>query len=68
MKETLKRAQNKMKDKVKPIEIKQDKVGNDVDAALYIVEVYLQPVFQEIQEMLRGLDEDLKKNVKEVFD
>ena len=57
-----------MKEKVQPIEIKQDKVGNDIDAALYIVEVYLQPVFGEIQELLRGLDDDLKKNVKDVFD
>ena len=57
-----------MKEKVQPIEIKQDKVGNDIDAALYIVEVYLQPVFEEIQELLKGLDDDLKKNVKDVFD
>ena len=57
-----------MKEKVTPIEIKQDKVGNDIDAALYIFEVYLQPVFEKIQEMLRGLDDETKKNVKDTFD
>ena len=57
-----------MKETVKPIQIKKNKISHEVDAALYIFEIYLQPIFPEILETLNGLEDGLKKDVKEVFD